>query len=143
MESRIVSRRGQPVSYAIVTLIEPKEMEQLGVLSLGEAVESRNMEWFHLPIPDVSVPDAKFESEWIQSGEAIRSALRSGCDVLVHCKGGLGRAGTIAARLLVELGWDARAAINAVRQVRPGAIESEAQRLHVMRIAAVPQANAS
>ena len=34
----------------------------------------------------------------------MRDRLRSGFDVLIHCRGGLGRAGTIVARLLVELG---------------------------------------
>ena len=37
-------------------------------------------------------------------GAQSGTTLRSGRDVLVHCKGGLGRAGTIAARLMVELG---------------------------------------
>ena len=46
---------------------------------------------------------------WKGAGEAIRDRLRLGFDVLVHCKGGLGRAGTVAARLLVELGEYSRA----------------------------------
>jgi hypothetical protein len=37
----------------------------------------------------------------------------------------------IAARLLVELGMDAQAAIDAVRRARPGAIETHEQELHV------------
>jgi ADP-ribosyl-[dinitrogen reductase] hydrolase len=118
----------------VISLIEPHEIEQLGVGSLREAVESRGMRWFHLPIPDVSVPDGFFETDWITSGAAIRKTIRSGHDVVVHCKGGLGRAGTIAARLLVELGWKPERAIRAVRDVRPGAIESEAQRRHVLQI---------
>jgi protein-tyrosine phosphatase len=64
------------------------------------------MLWFHLPIVDVSTPDKRFEREWDIAGEELGSILRRGLDVLVHCRGGLGRAGTIAARLLVELGMD-------------------------------------
>ena len=41
----------------------------------------------------------------------MRSILRRGSDVLVHCRGGLGRAGTIAARLLIELGMKPETAI--------------------------------
>ena len=49
----------------------------------------------------------------------VRAILRAGFNVLVHCKGGLGRAGTVAARLLVELDWAPADAIAAVRAVRP------------------------
>lgn len=41
--------------------------------------------------------------------------------------GGLGRAGTIAARLLVELGIESATAIAKVRKVRPDAIENSRQ----------------
>lgn len=66
-------------------------------------------------------------------GEGLRSRLRNGFNVVVHCKGGLGRAGTIAARLLVELGADPEGAIRRVREARPGAIETLEQERHVHR----------
>lgn len=116
---------------AVVTLLERHELEALEVQTLGEHVKARHMDWLHLPVRDVAVPDAAFEREWGQAGEALRSRLRNGFNVLVHCKGGLGRAGTIAARLLVELGWNPEQAIMAVRAVRPGAIETVAQVRHV------------
>jgi len=116
----------------VVTLVEQFELEDLKVADLAQQVTDRHMEWFHLPIVDVSVPDEAFEEDWLSAGEAIRATLRSGSNVLVHCKGGIGRAGTIAARLMVEFGWDAEAAIAEVRRVRhPGAIETPEQELHV------------
>jgi protein-tyrosine phosphatase len=117
---------------AVVTLLEPHEMKLLKVDRLGEEILSRRMEWFHLPIVDVSIPDGRFEKEWREAGERLRSLLRSGRDVLVHCRGGLGRAGTIAARLLIELGMDASKAIADVRAVRPGAIETPDQKRYVL-----------
>jgi protein-tyrosine phosphatase len=122
---------------AVVTLLEPEEMKLLKVERLGEEVLSRHMEWFHLPIVDVSIPDARFEEEWRSAGERLRSLLRSGRNVLVHCRGGLGRAGMIAARLLVELGMDARPAIDSVRTVRPGAIQTRGQEKFVLGVGAV------
>lgn len=59
--------------------------------------------------------------------------------MLVHCKGGLGCAGLVASRLLVELGWEADAAIAAVRGTRPGAIETPAQAAHVRGRTAMPE----
>lgn len=58
---------------AVVTLIEDHEIASLEVKGLGAAVGARHMTWFHLPIPDVSVPCSRFETQWEQRGEAIRS----------------------------------------------------------------------
>lgn len=118
---------------AVVTLVEAHELATLGVERMGEAVAARGMRWFHLPIPDVTAPGPDFEAAWTRDGRLVRQMLRSEGRVFVHCKGGLGRAGTIAARLLVELGEAAPdAAIAAVRQARgSGAIETPAQEAHV------------
>lgn len=45
----------------------------------------------------------------------LRRAQRRRGSVLLHCRGGLGRAGTIAARLRVELGTEPEAAILVVK----------------------------
>lgn len=116
---------------AVVTLVEDHELASLGVIELGAGVKDRHMAWYHLPIPDVSVPGASFEQAWHQAGEELRCIIRAGFNVLVHCKGGLGRAGTIASRLLIELGMPVEEAITAVRKVRPGAIETAAQLAYV------------
>jgi ADP-ribosyl-[dinitrogen reductase] hydrolase len=120
---------------AIVTLVEPKELKLLRVERLGEEVARRNMLWFHLPIVDVSIPDKQFEEQWETVGVELRSILRNGSDVVVHCRGGLGRAGTIASRLLIELGMPPKTAIERVRAVRPGAIETRAQEEYVLALA--------
>ena len=95
------------------------------------------MKWFHLPIADASIPDETFEREWESAGRKLRKILRSGSDVVVHCRGGLGRAGTIAARLLAELGAEPQQAMAEVRQARPGAIENSIQENFVMKIRAI------
>ncbi|WP_260596609.1 cyclin-dependent kinase inhibitor 3 family protein [Sphingomonas endolithica] len=116
---------------AVVTLVEEKELIALRVESMGMAVTSREMQWFHLPIPDVTAPGPSFEATWIDAGPALLKLLRSRRDVFVHCKGGLGRAGTIAARLLVELGVNPEQAIADVRAVRLGAIQVPEQEAYV------------
>jgi predicted protein tyrosine phosphatase len=78
-------------------------------------------------IRDVSTPGPAFEAEWPEVSERLRSLLDAGENILVHCRGGLGRAGMIAARLLVETGVDPDVAMERVRAVRPGAIETGAQ----------------
>lgn len=102
---------------------------------LGERAKALGLNWYHLPIVDVSVPDDEFEEEWETAGAELRDMLSANKSIVVHCRGGLGRAGTVAARLLVELGEDARDAISRVRAARPHAIETEMQERYVMNIA--------
>ena len=112
---------------AVVTLMEPHELDALGIAALGAEVRRRHMEWHHWPIQDYCVPDAAFARAWPARGAMLARLLACGCRVLIHCKGGLGRAGMVAARLLEEAGAAAPDAIAAVRAARPGAIETEAQ----------------
>jgi ADP-ribosyl-[dinitrogen reductase] hydrolase len=95
---------------AVITLVEDRELRLLRVPHLGEEVRRRGMAWYHLPIVDVSAPDKDFERAWESTGEELRALLKRGADVVVHCGGGLGRTGTIAARLLVALGMDPKKA---------------------------------
>ena len=127
---------------ALVTLIEEHEFDLLGVPRLGEKVQSAGLEWLHLPITDGQPPDARFEAGWQVHGPAVRSRLLEGGKILVHCRGGLGRAGTVAASMLVELGVAPRDAVNRVRAVRPGAIETAAQEQYVLSWRAVGMAPA-
>lgn len=126
-------------AVAVVTLIEAHELKALKVADLGAQVSKRGMTWLHLPITDVSVPAAAFEEEWAEVGEGLRARVRDGFNVMVHCKGGLGRAGLVASRLLIELGMAPLDAVTAVRQARPGAIETNAQLSYVMAQRAVPE----
>lgn len=123
----------------VVTLVEPAELVALRVPHLGAEVRGRGLDWRHLPIADYSVPTEAFETQWQTHGRDIRALLRDGADVVVHCKGGLGRAGMIAARLLVELGMDPDDAIRDVRRARRGAIETPAQLALVRRTRALPE----
>ena len=47
--------------------------------------------------------------------------------MVFHCRGGKGRAGTIAAILLADFGHEKKEAIDLVRKRRKGAIETKAQ----------------
>ena len=121
---------------AVVTLLEPREFTLLRVEQLGEEVSRRNMQWFHLPIVDTKIPDEQFDQKWDVVAKDLCSILRRGSNVVVHCRGGLGRAGTITARLLIELGIEPEIAIARVRAARPGAIENDLQERYVLSLGA-------
>jgi protein-tyrosine phosphatase len=117
---------------AVVTLLTSPEIAKLGVQDLGNKVAEREMSWFHFPIDDGGVPDAGFEQRWKTEGAKLRAIVRNGGRILIHCRGGLGRSGTIAGRLLVELGMEGHAAIELMRKARHGAIETLEQEGHVL-----------
>ena len=121
---------------ALVSLIEDHEFEMLGVEALPLALRAAGLEWHHLPVQDVHAPSPEFETRWVYAGARLRERLRLGERVLVHCRGGLGRAGSVAARLQVEFGATPVDAISQVRAVRPGAIETREQEqwVHAQRV---------
>ena len=116
---------------AVVTLLEPAELLMLKVPNLGESVHAKGMTWHHLPIADYSVPDEGFERIWQTQGRELRARLCHGENILLHCKGGLGRTGTVAACLLREAGIGAAEAVAQVRLARPKTIETTEQERYV------------
>lgn len=116
----------------VVSLMERHEFDLLHVTDLPERVRAHGMDWSHLPIRDVDIPAAPFDSLWDAVRSDILIRLAAGGRVVLHCRGGLGRTGLVAALLLMERGMEAEHAILTVRRARPGAIETDAQEHYVL-----------
>lgn len=116
---------------ALVSLMEKEEMAFYNVADLPAKAGRLGLAHYHLPIVDMDVPDDRFERQWQSAGEKLRTTLLSGESIVIHCLGGLGRTGTVAGRLLVELGADPETAIRRIRQARPGTIQSIMQETYV------------
>jgi rhodanese/phosphatase family protein len=126
-------------AVAVVTLNRIGEPGTVPLADLWRAVNARGMTWYHLAIFDGGAPDTTFETHWATAGAHLRRVLWAGRNILLHCRGGLGRSGTIAARLLVELGENPRVAVDRVRRARGGAIETPVQEAHVLACVALPR----
>jgi ADP-ribosylglycohydrolase len=55
-------------------------------------------------VPDGGIPGADFDRVCVKEGQRIRSLLRNGGRILIHCRAGLGRTGLLAAVILVDFG---------------------------------------
>ena len=105
----------------VVSLIEDFEFSELGVEELSDTKTSEyGMSWIWAPILDGYIPSPAIASEL----NSIIDSLEHRRSVFIHCKGGLGRAGTIASWLLTHNGYTAEDAILKARTVRKGAVEN-------------------
>lgn len=122
----------------VVTLLEAEELEYLQVTGLGEAVRKSGMAWHHWPVIDGSALRTRRDTQadpWREECALLLQALERGEKIFIHCRGGLGRTGTLAARLLMGRGLESEAAIREVRTARPGAIETTEQEDYLRRMA--------
>ena len=112
----------------IVSLVEDKEFEMMHDKKLFvNHVYNNNLNWYHLPIVDLQAPDHKFTDKWQTTKSLLKNELIDGKNIVIHCMGGKGRSGTIAAILLIEFGDINKDVINIVREKRKGAIETKEQ----------------
>ena len=114
----------------LVSLIEEHEYVEYGISDIGSKIPEEFMH-IKLPIRDMDIPDSRWGRKWARVGPKIRAVLRRGGKVCIHCLGGLGRTGTVAARLLVEFSFHPAQAIQEVRAARPGTIQTEAQEQYI------------
>ena len=112
----------------ILSLVEDSEFEKLcDKKNFVRTIYSKNLKWMHMPIEDLKAPDRQFNEKWQTTKVLLKNDLIEGKNIVVHCMGGKGRSGTIAAILLIEFGEDNKKAMKEVRKKRTGAIETKEQ----------------
>ncbi len=111
----------------VISLTSDDEMETTGAADLGADLQAMGCRWVHMPVADFGAPTEQFIAEWAPVSRSALAALRGGGRVLVHCRGGCGRSGMAALRLLIESGEDPDLALTRLRTVRPCAIETDGQ----------------
>lgn len=110
----------------VVSLVDDREMEFYGAYGLRAAVREAGLRSIHFPLVDTQPPEELFAARALCA--QLLGWLGEGEHVLIHCIGGWGRSGTLAASLLTHQGYEAAAAIRLVRQARsPRCVESRAQ----------------
>jgi atypical dual specificity phosphatase len=92
----------------------------------AEWVKDDSTTFHHVPMKDHASPSVESLED---AASAIASEVGGGKTILVHCLAGQGRTMcAIAAYLVKEEGMNANAAIERLRQARPGAVERGQER---------------
>ena len=87
-------------------------------------VGSYALENIHMPVKDFGAPTMEQLQEFVAGTQETISTGGSGA---IHCAAGMGRTGTFAAAYLVHKGMSSQEAIDKVRELRPGSIETGVQ----------------
>jgi len=117
----------------VISLTEAAERTVAGASGFGADLQDTGTRWIAFPVPDFSVPSPDQHMEWRSASHAARAALNGGGRVMIQCRGGCGRSGMVALRLMIETGETPNAALRRLRAVRPCAIETEAQMAWALR----------
>lgn len=133
LQEDIVVMKKEGVTH-VLTLLTSNEFQEFGVEGLLEALGEAGFIVKHFPILDhsvSSVPEMDHAVQWIDGIMGREARL------VIHCLGGLGRSGVVAASYLIYRGLTVQDAVGAVRQARsPKAIENRYQEEFLRRYAA-------
>ena len=108
-------------AQAVLTFMTKAELDKNELSDIGKSVKGKGMSWFHLPIDDDEAPQAPFLTAWETAGPAVHRLIEQGKTIAVHCKGGSGRTGVVAAQILIERGEKIEPVMKRIKLLRPNA----------------------
>ena len=111
----------------VIALTPDDELDRLGLADMPQRIKDSGISWRQVPVVNFSTPEADQLDAFMAAMAAVKSQLDQGQHILVHCRGGSGRAGKVAAVMLIHYGIAPDDAITMIRQQREGCIQTEDQ----------------
>ncbi|WP_088625728.1 sulfur transferase domain-containing protein [Oceanicola sp. 22II-s10i] len=82
---------------ALVSLLEVEESAGLGLAAEADAAAAAGLRFLHFPVADYGIPEDAAAFRALLS--ELRARLAAGGGIAVHCRGGIGRSGTLVSCL--------------------------------------------
>jgi atypical dual specificity phosphatase len=114
------------------TIISLLDEEEQSPYYDTKKMEETGFNRYSIPIRDFTAPTLADFKKFL---DIVSDSLKQG-KVLVHCQGGTGRTGTMAAAYWIKKGLSAKNALAKIRKFRFGAIESPEQEKSLYRFEA-------
>ena len=122
-----VSAWSQAGVDVVVSLLTHEETRELGLSDEGELCRRHSITFISFSIEDLSVPTSR--SDALKLIRRLNLLLAEGHSLLIHCRGGIGRSGLIAASLLVSSGIKPEAALRQASDARGFSVPETAQQI--------------
>lgn len=117
----------------LISLLEGHEIDELDLGEEGNACKSNEIAFISFPMADRSVPGST--QAVIVLADSVLVKLRSGMNVAIHCRAGIGRSSLIAASVLKVSGMSVDEAFDKIASARGcGVPDTPEQREWVARI---------
>ena len=101
---------------SVLSLLTADEVSDLDLGAEPQAADLAGLKFRSLPIPDRQVPSSPSQVAPLLDG--LHRELSNGANVVIHCRGGVGRSGLMAACLLVLSGKTPETAVEIVSRAR-------------------------
>ena len=124
----------------LVCMMQSDEMQECGLNDLSKWCADTGLRLLHLPVKDRGLPTDP--ASVLAAAHQLAATLQAGESVVVHCRGGIGRASLMAAVVLRVLGYSADDAFDMIRHARGCPVpDTDDQRRWVrdLELAAAPQ----
>lgn len=117
-----VSTLKEAGASAVISMLSDTEIGMLEVSELGTTIQTQGLAWYQLPVEDDEAPSAAFMNTFAQVKAELITRIEAGETIAIHCRGGSGRTGLMAAVLLLEAGesWDDVKSL--IQSIRPKAL---------------------
>ncbi len=114
-------------AQAVITMMTMAELIEHQADSLPSLCADLGMGWYHLPVEDGCAPETPFAEAFAIQKAVLLDLVETGATIVIHCHGGSGRTGLMAAILMLELGYAPAQVKAQIQDLRPKSLTSPVQ----------------
>lgn len=111
----------------LVSLLESREISELGLLQEEFLCNSTGIEFLHYPIPDRSIPTSMYSATRLIL--QLSDELSKGKNIVIHCRMGIGRSSIIAGALIQKEGKNTEQVIELISRIRTLKVPDTAEQI--------------